>query len=91
MSRHLPALLSEIAEVVGEALKDRKAGVEAALKLAQAKGGQRVHIPAQARADHWLAQTLGQRAADAICAHYRVGEEGERGAELDIPLGAGGS
>lgn len=88
VSDHLPALLDEIAEAVGAALKDRVAGVEAALQLARVKGGQRVHFPGRLTPGHWLTEAVGDRAAQAIVDHFRAGG---RGIELDIPLGSGGS
>ena len=71
----LPPLLREIADVAGE---------EAALRIAEARGGARVFIPAQAAPDHWLTQAVGPEAAAAICAHFRAGEGG---LSLDLPLG----
>ena len=75
MSRYawLPGLLAEIA------------GLEAALALAEAKGGTRAYFPAFAKPDHWLTQCVGYEAAVKICDHFRVGHaSGYR--EL-IPLG----
>lgn len=60
----LPPLLAEIAEV---------AGLDAALALAEARGGSRITIPARPRPDHWFAQTVGMEAAEKIAAFYRVG------------------
>lgn len=75
----LPQLLREIAEV---------AGLDAALALAAARGGQRVRIPAAiADQDHWLVQTVGIDAATAICEMYRGGSHG---ADLEIPVGPAG-
>lgn len=59
----LPELLAEIAEV---------AGLEAALALAAAKGGQRVYIPAYPRAGNWLVEAVGLKAAEKICEHFRT-------------------
>ena len=75
----LPPLLSEIAEV---------AGLEAALAMADARGGSRVSIPARASDDHWLVVTLGREAADRICAHFRAGYGGS---VIDLPLGPSSS
>ncbi len=71
----LPPLLNEIADA---------AGVEAAIALAEARGGSRVRIPAWAKPGHWLTKAVGQTAADAICDHFRV--DG-RGASIDLPVG----
>ena len=70
----LPGLLSEIAEV---------AGLEAALQIAEARGGNRVYIPERAPDNHWLVQTVGREAADAICAHFAV----PSGIEIELPCG----
>lgn len=59
----LPELLAEIAEV---------AGLEAAFKLAEAKGGQRVYIPAHPLASNWLTEAVGFEAARKICDHFRT-------------------
>lgn len=74
----LPPLLNEIADV---------AGVDAALALADARGGSRVTIPAKLKADHWLNEVVGPEAAEKLCKHFRVGLERQKGAQLDIPLG----
>lgn len=72
----LPPLLMTIAEV---------AGIDAALLVAQVRGGSQVYIPAFAERDHWLTQAVGPEAADKICAHFRV--DGKRGATVVIPVG----
>lgn len=74
----LPPLLNEIADV---------AGFEAALALADARGGSRVTIPAKLKPDHWLNEVVGPQAAEKLCAHFRVGLDRQTGAQLDIPLG----
>lgn len=81
MPRHgwLPALLAEIAQV---------AGLDAALKLAEARGGTEVYIPATATDGHWLVETVGRSAANAICAHFTVHASGCR---LELPLGPAGT
>ncbi|SDU08954.1 helix-turn-helix domain-containing protein [Stappia sp. ES.058] len=66
---YLPDLLAEIAEV---------AGLDAALKLAAARGGQTVYIPSRPAPEHWLCQTVGQPAAEKICEHFRVRNSGGR-------------
>lgn len=80
MKDELPGVLVEIAEVAGEA---------AALALAARYGGIRVYFPRIARQDHWLVECVGQRAADAICAHFAV-EDGP-GLRVDIPLYTSGA
>lgn len=65
----LPVVVAEIEQV---------AGYEAALKLAQAKGGQTVYIPGEAKPGHWLTELLGLETAQKICNHYRVGNSGIR-------------
>lgn len=72
----LAPLLNEIADV---------AGLPAALLIAEVRGGSQVYIPARPASDHWLTQTVGPEAAEAICAHFRV--DGTRGATLVIPAG----
>lgn len=75
----LPPLLAEIAEV---------AGLDAALALAEARGGSRITIPAYPRADHWFAQTVGMEAAKQISDHFRVGNSG---AVVELPVGPSGA
>ena len=77
----LPAVIAEIAEI---------AGPEAAWALARAKGGTRVFIPAEAKADHWLVELVGIEAARRICAHYRImsGNSRMNGVWLLIPMAA---
>lgn len=75
MKDELPGVLAEIAEVAGEA---------AAITLAARYGGIRVYFPRRAGPGHWLVDCVGQRAADAICAHFAV-DEGP-GIRVDIPL-----
>ncbi|PIE13807.1 MAG: hypothetical protein CSA70_03570 [Rhodobacterales bacterium] len=73
----LPPLLNEIADV---------AGLDAALAMADARGGSRISIPARVGANHWLVETVGKDAADKICAHFRTGADGQMGKVLDLPL-----
>ena len=75
----LPKMLAEIAEV---------AGLDAALRLAEARGGTEIYVPATAGDDHWLTETVGREAADAICQHF---EGGGRGSRVLLPLGPKGS
>lgn len=71
----LPPLLDEIAEL---------AGLEAALALAEAAGGEKRYIPGDPTPDHWLTQACGAQAAAKIA--YRYG-----GNLLEIPRGPAGS
>ena len=84
----LPVILREIAD---------SAGLEAALKLAEAKGGTRIYVPKTSGARHWLTELLGRPAADAVClrAHTLplaldlvapLHERGQRRLELLHPL-----
>lgn len=70
----LPPTLQEIAE---------HAGLEAALKLAEVKGGQRVHIPHRVTARHWLARAIGVEAAATVCSRYA-------GLNIVVPIGPHG-
>lgn len=75
MTAGLPAILNEIADLVGEV---------AALQIAALKGGQRIYIPTRAAETHWLAQAIGGEKAKKLCDHYA-------GAQVDIPLHVGGT
>ena len=75
----LPALLAEIADVVG---------IEGALAIAEAKGGQAVSIPSRLRPDHWLIAAVGLDRAELLSEHFC---SGRMRAQLDIPLGPTGS
>lgn len=65
MSYGLPPLLEEIAGV---------AGLDAALALAEARGGQKVYFPSTLTlgGDHWLVGLVGMDAAQKICALHGV-------------------
>lgn len=81
----LPELLAEIAEA---------AGLDAALKLAAARGGSRVRIPARVKSDdHWLVHSVGREAADKICDLYRQGSGSGRwrGLYVLVPQGPTGT
>lgn len=78
----LAPLLAEIADV---------AGLPAALALAEARGGSRITIPARPGPDHWIVRTIGAEAAERLCAHFRVGECGTKGATIELPVGPSGS
>ncbi len=73
---HLPPKLNEIAEV---------AGLVAAVAIAEARGGTRVHFPARAPDGHWLVELVGREAADKLCEHFRARPAG--GSEVLIPVG----
>lgn len=71
----LPGVLAEIAEATS---------VEVAVKIAQAKGGRRVYLPARPAADHWLAQLVGHANALAI---GKAIAPGFGGIDMLIPMG----
>lgn len=75
----LPGILAEIADA---------AGTEAALLVAQAVGGRRAYFPGEPGPDHWLSRLIGQERARAVCAQLTPGD---RGIELEVPLGPCGS
>ena len=80
MSANLPAILAEIAEV---------AGYDAALAIADVRGGTQVYIPPMPDADHWLCQLIGieaaRKVADRLTAGVGVGRR------VDLPLGPSGA
>lgn len=78
-SHQLPGLLAEIADV---------AGIDAALAVADAVGGRRAYIPRQPGPEHWLTIAVGASNAARIADHFTTGRTG---AELEFPLGPGGS
>lgn len=71
----LPPVLRTIADA---------AGLSAALKLAQDRGGTRVYVPHRVTEGHWLAELVGLDAAHAIARLYA-------GENIDIPLGLTGA
>ncbi|CAM5764675.1 helix-turn-helix domain-containing protein [Bosea minatitlanensis] len=75
----LPPLLAEIAEV---------AGLDAALAIAEAKGGQQVFIVAHLRPDNWLVRAVGLDKARVVSDHFCSGRLRQK---LTIPLGPAGS
>jgi hypothetical protein len=75
VSRRLPHVLAEIAEVAGE---------DAALAIAAARGGTTVYIPPAPASDHWLSRAVGQAKAKAIAERLTCGVGGMR---IDLPLG----
>ncbi|MGL5447463.1 MAG: hypothetical protein ACRDBL_09155 [Rhabdaerophilum sp.] len=75
MREHLPALLAEIADV---------AGLDAALAIAQAKGGINARFCSRLGPENWLVEAVGMEKAKVISDHFTSG----RGRiEFDIPLG----
>ncbi len=76
---NLPALLQEIAEV---------AGLDAALKVAEAKGGGRASIPAKLKPTHWLVECVGWETAVKLSDHFT---SGCRTIEIEVPLGPAGT
>lgn len=87
MTDKLPAILEEIAGVIGEV---------AALAIASRVGGRRVYIPAKmsfgnpdaVEGAHWLIEAVGFDNAVKLCAHFAVDGRGQR---VDIPLHVGGT
>lgn len=75
----LPPLLAEIAEV---------AGLDAALAIAEAKGGQEVFVVSRLRPDNWLVQAVGMEKAGRISTHFCSGRYRQK---LAIPFGPKGS
>ncbi len=71
----LPGILAEIAQV---------AGSEAALAVAQARGGSKAYFSEQPRDDNWLVAAVGRQAASLIARHFACGTGG---VELHVPLG----
>jgi hypothetical protein len=75
MRDQLPPLLAEIAEV---------AGLDAALAIAAAKGGQEVFFVSRLTDDNWLVQAVGREKAMLLSDHFTSG----RGRiKMNIPLG----
>ena len=72
----LPPLLAEIAEVTS---------LDAALRLAEKRGGSRISIPARMPEDHWIVRTIGMPHAQALAEHFRGGNSG---ALIELPVGA---
>lgn len=75
----LPGILREIGDVVG---------LEAAMKVAAAKGGTRAYFPAKPEPGHWLAKLVGLDHARAI---GRQLASGRAGLELEVPMGPSAS
>ncbi|WP_321447409.1 AsnC family protein [uncultured Cohaesibacter sp.] len=79
MSKALPGVLSEIAEVTD---------VNTALMIANVMGGGRAHIPPYASDDHWLTELVGLEKAKVICGYFRIITSDGRavGIVIDVPL-----
>ncbi len=78
-SQYLPGVLAEIAEV---------AGLDAALKVAEAKGGHLAYFPRVPKPDHWLVDLVGTERAVLICERVAPGDGG---VQESVPLGPTGS
>lgn len=78
-SHNLPGILGEIADLVG---------IEAALAVAAKVGGTRAYITRKPDANHWLVRAIGPEKAAVLVEHYTTGRTG---AELEFPIGPGGS
>lgn len=74
----LPALLAEIADI---------AGIESALAVARAKGGQEVFIASRLDSSNWLVQAVGLDKAKLISQHFCSGRSRQK---LSVPLGPAG-
>jgi len=75
----LPGVLAEIAEV---------AGLDAALKIAERRGGASMSVPGTITDDHWLVGLVGIEAARRLSAHFTSGQTSQ---DLEVPLGPTGS
>ncbi len=76
MKHLLPPVLKEIAEAVS---------LQAALNLAEARGGQRVSIPTPTTLNdaHWLVEALGEEDAYKLCQYFTH----DARITLDVPFG----
>lgn len=77
--RGLPGVLREVAEV---------AGVDAALRIADLRGGARVTIPSRVTPDCWLSLAVGKDKAQALSRHFT---SGYTSIEILVPLGPTGA
>lgn len=75
----LPGVLAQIADVAGE---------DAAIAIAQARGGTQVYIPPAPGPDHWLTKLIGREAAHAVADALNGGIG--VGCRVDLPLGPAG-
>ena len=80
MTEKLPAVLAEIAALIGEV---------AAISIAACKGGTRVYFPAKVNDAHWLVEAVGIDKAKILCQHFVV--DRKRGQHIEIPLYVGGT
>lgn len=71
----LPAVLRRIADAVG---------VEAALALADARGGRRIHVPKHMLAAHWIVREIGMERARRLAAVFG-------GEQIDLPASRTGA
>lgn len=78
MSADLPAILAEIAEVAGR---------DAALAIADVRGGTQIYLPPVPDADHWLCRLIGIEAARKVADRLTMGVGPRR---VDLPLGPSG-
>jgi len=74
----LPGVLAEIADLIG---------TEAAIKIATARGGTTIIIPANPDDGHWLVTLLGHDSTIALCKHYATYGNRACGARVHIPFG----
>jgi ActR/RegA family two-component response regulator len=77
MNHHtpLPDLLDQVANAVG---------IDVALKLAAARGGTKVYIPARVTEHHWLAKLIGHATAQTL---VEAITSDKTGLHMDIPMG----
>jgi len=74
----LSGVLAEIADLLG---------TEAAIKIATARGGTTIFIPANPDDEHWLVMLLGRDTATALCKHYATYGSRGFGTRIHIPFG----
>lgn len=74
----LPGVLSTIASVAGQ---------DAALAVADARGGTQIYVPPIPDAEHWLSKLIGLKAARLVAEELTCGFAGVR---VDVPVGPNG-
>lgn len=74
----LPGVLGEIAQIAGE---------DAAMALADARGGTQIYVPPVPDNNHWLCRLLGRDQAKAVCDYLTAGVGPRR---VELPLGPTG-
>lgn len=74
----LPPLLAEFADAIG---------IEGALAIAEAKGGQLVSITSKMSDEHWLVRLIGREKAEHLAETVLAGKR----MQFDIPRGPTGS